>query len=146
MTVSIPTQSITPTPPYNSLPTAKLPPTLVPTPAPAIDVPMVVEGKCMDLEKTLPPGLALTGMWVRNPGAPYLENLENHTRVSIPLKGGGALRNGWEGNMAISPDGKLLAYLDGYIKSSGYQTDKWEFRIIQSNGQLSVWYIKPQCR
>jgi len=92
-----------------------------------------LEGECMALEEELPSDLHLSGVWIRNRGNPYLENLEDHTNYRIPLEGGGVLDD-----MVISPDSKLLAYLDRYVSSGGQGTDKWEFRIIKSNGHLIV--------
>lgn len=115
--------------------TLTLAPTPKPTKTPTVGESIVVEQKCMEPEN-LPQDLKLSGVWIRNPASPYLENLTDNTKYSIPLKGGGKLDSGWKGNMTISPDGKLLAYLDGFINKAGRATDKWEFRIIKSNGQF----------
>jgi len=92
-----------------------------------------LEEKCMTLEEELPSDLQLSGVWVRNRGNPYLENLEDHTKYRIPLEGGGLLDD-----ILISPDSKLLAYLDRYVGPDGRGTDKWVFRIVKPNGYLMV--------
>jgi hypothetical protein len=92
-----------------------------------------LEGECMALEDELPSDLHLSGVLIRQRASPYLENLEDHTKYKVPLEGGGVLDD-----MVISPDSKLLAYLDRYVNSSGQGTDKWEFRILKSNGHLMI--------
>jgi hypothetical protein len=92
-----------------------------------------LEEQCVKIEEELPSDLHLSGVWIRQNGKPYLENLEDHTRYGVPLAGGEALSH-----MAISPDRKLLAYFDGYINPNSGDTDRWEFRILRSNGYLIV--------
>ncbi len=77
--------------------------------------------------------LQLSGVWIRQRGNPYLENLGDHTKYKVPLKGGGALEN-----IAISPNGELLAYMDRYVESSGRGTDKWDFLVLKPDGHLIV--------
>jgi hypothetical protein len=115
--------------------TLTLAPTPNPTQTPTVGKSIVVERKCMTLENEIPQDLKLPGAWLKNSAKPYLENLEDNIRYPVPMKGGGYLwRN--EGWSAISPDGKLLAYLDGFINATGHGADKWEFHIIKSNGQF----------
>src|SRR5689334_23071501 len=82
----------------NPSPTSNILSTSTTQPTPTISI----EKDCLTLEDQLPPDLNLTGVWVRQPANPYLENLEEGTKYRVPLYGGGRL----EGNWAISPDGK----------------------------------------
>jgi len=97
---------------------------------------------CLSLEAELPADLKLPGVWVYNPGSPYLENLAENTVYSVPLEGGGQLSTA-PGDMAISPDGTHMAYIDTYLDTTyRYRTDKRVLRVIRSSGHaldLDYW-------
>jgi hypothetical protein len=99
----------------------------------------IVEQECIPIEEKMPNNLILSGVWVRGAGKPYLENLEEHTRYEVPLKGGGIFTS-YAGDFAVSPDGKHLAYIDAYYNSA-YKVEKRILRIIKSSGHpLSMDY------
>jgi len=121
-----------------SSPTANIVATSTSQPTPAI----TIEQKCLTLEDQLPLDLQLTGVWIRQPGKPYLENQQENTKYRVPLDGGGILRIE-KGSGVVSPNGKWLAYLDtnydttGKIKRATGST----LKIINSSGHsLSMDY------
>jgi len=102
---------------------------------------LVIEGECIQIEENLPDDLVLSGVWVRNEATPYLENLDRHVDYIVPLEGG-ELFSMRKGDMAISPDGKYLAYIDAYIDPARNGTEKRILRIIKSSGrslQMGFW-------
>jgi hypothetical protein len=90
----------------------------------------------LSLEDQLPPDIQLTGVWIRRPGKPYLENFDENTKYRIPLDGGGILSLNW-GAGAISPNGKWLAYLDTNYDTSGRVKEATgsTLRVIHSSGR-----------
>lgn len=129
------------------VPATSLPPlneaTSTPPASPALqeNSRVLIAGECIQIEEKMPDDLVLSGVWVRNEATPYLENLDEHVDYIVPLEGGGLLstRNG---DMAISPDGKHLAYIDAYIDPVRNGTEKRILRIIKSSGhslQMDYW-------
>jgi hypothetical protein len=102
------------------------------SPTPAI----TVEKDCITLQEQPPSDLNLEGVMVRNSRKPYLDNLENHLRYSIPLRGGGTLLDYLFIPMSVSPDGKRLAYLDTYLDTSGRapRTTGYALRVMNPSG------------
>ena len=94
---------------------------------------VTITGKCIQIEEKIPDDLVLSGVWVRNEATPYLENLDEHVDYIVPLEGGGLLstRNG---DMAISPDRKYLAYIDKYYDPVNNSLNRRILRIIKSSG------------
>jgi len=124
----------TPTP----LPTPNISssPTVQPTPS------ISIEKGCLTLEEQLPQDLYLTGVWLRQPGNPYLENLDENTKYRIPINKNDALIN-YDGYFSISPNGKWLAYLDADVDTSSRisRTNGYSLRVINSSGHsLSMGY------
>lgn len=129
-------------------------PTTLPTventlsPTPESDTLIQVEKSCMNLEN-LPPDLELTGVWVRQSGKPYLENLEENIKYRIPLDGGGRLSTDYGGYVAISPNGEWLAYLDSILDTSERVTKSKGslLRVIHSSGyalSMDYWPVNFQ--
>jgi WD40 repeat protein len=101
--------------------------------------------ECIPIEEKMPDDLILSGVWVRGAGKPYLENLEDHTRYEVPLKGGGMFTS-YSGDFAVSPDGKYLAYIDSYFNSE-FRIEKRVLRIIKSSGHslpMDYWPVDWQ--
>lgn len=93
---------------------------------------ITVEQECIPIEEQVPDDLVLSGVWVRNEITPYIENLDEHVDYIVPFEGGGLLDE-----MAVSPDGKYLAYIDYYYKSvTEYRkvVEKRILRVIKSSG------------
>lgn len=131
----------TPTPHPTSINTTSVA-TLRPT------LPVQVEDRCLSLEDSLPPDLQLEGVWVRQSGKPYLENLEENLRYRIPLDGGAALHT-YNGYWAVSPNGEWLAYLDPILDVSEKitRTKGLTLRVIHSSGyflSMDYWPIDFQ--
>ena len=79
------------------VPTATIPifmdtPTLLPTveavPTPTVQpiTELSLEPECIPIEEKMPADLALSGVWVRNRGIPYLETVDGRTAYEVPLK------------------------------------------------------------
>jgi hypothetical protein len=123
-------------------------PAKVITQTPASPTPAItVEKDCLTLQEQLPSDRKLEGVMVRNSGKPYLDNLENHLKYGVPLRGGGNLVN--FGTMSISPDGKRLAYLDTYLDTTGRtaRTIGYALRVTNSSGHslnMDYWPITYQ--
>lgn len=104
-----------------------------PTPLPvSTSVPatsLTIADKCIPVEENLPNDLALSGVWLRNEATPYFENLDDHADYLVPFKGGGLFRE-----YAISPDGKLMAYIDPYMDPARNGTEKRILRVVRSSG------------
>lgn len=135
-TTSIATNTIIPTP------------TILPTHTIETIPSIKIEKSCLTLEDQLPSDLNLKGVWVRQPGNPYLENFKEHSKYGIPLYGGGLLSN-YQGNWAVSPNGQWLAYLDTNLDTSGRisKTTGDSLRIIHSSGyslSMNYWPISFQ--
>ena len=141
-------------------------PTLIPSPTietvsvPTNQLPIDVslEKECIPIEDKMPDDLVLSGVWVRGAGKPYLENMDEHTKYEIPLKGGSIVST-YSADFAISPDGKRLAYIDSYLDidlyldpTFGFQrrilrTQKRTLRIINSSGHslsMDFWTVNWQ--
>ncbi len=102
--------------------------------------------ECIPLEESMPADLNLSGIWVRNSGTPYLEPMDGHTAYGVPLRGGGIFSTS-RGDMAISPDGRYLAYIDSYLDDTGKRTKSRILRIINSSGHslsMDYWTIDWQ--
>jgi Tol biopolymer transport system component len=72
--------------------------------------------------------------------------MEVYTAYGFPLKGGGIFSTS-RGNMAVSPDGRSLAYIDSYLDDTGKNTRSRVLRIINSSGHslaLDYWIINWQ--
>lgn len=97
--------------------------------------PPQLQEECITLESKLPKDLVLSGAWVVDRDAPYLEKLDDHMKYAIPVRGGGSL-NGYNGDMAISPDGLHMAYIDEYYETAGenIRAKKRLLRVINSSG------------
>jgi hypothetical protein len=109
-------------------------PTFTPQPQPTQAGKLAEE--CIRIEPQMPADLALTGVWVTNPGRPRLENLADHLTYRIPLKGDAALSSA-DGDLSISPDGTYLAYIDSFLEPiRKYRTEKRILRIIRSSGYM----------
>ncbi len=98
--------------------------------------------KCIAIEQNVPDDLSLSGVWVINPGSPRLRNLDEKTFYGVPLEGGGLLSS-YSGDMAISPSGQHVAYIDTYL-SAGMptRTEKRVLRVMRSSGHsldMSYW-------
>ena len=109
---------------------------------------ITIEQHCLTLEGQLPSNLQLTGVWLRQPGNPYLENFEEHTKYRVPLYGGGRFGN-YEGNWALSPNGQWLAYLDVDLDTSERITrsNGASLRVIHSSGyslSMDYWPVNFQ--
>jgi len=118
-------------------PSATVSPTANIQPTPAI----TIAQECIPIEEKLPDDLQLSGVWVRNESAPYLESPDQTINRSIPLEGGGRL-SPFTG-MAISPDRKHLAYIDEYFDIPSNSLVKRILRIINSSGHsLNMDYWK----
>lgn len=118
------------------------PPTMesISTPTAQATVEVVLEQECIPVEEKMPDDLSLSGIWVRNRGKPYLEPLEGGTAYGVPLKGGGLFSTS-RGDMAVSPDGRYLAYIDSYLDETGKKTQSRVLRVINSSGRsLSMDY------
>lgn len=135
-----PVQSITTTVPSTTLsvvqdtfiPLATV--TTVPTPTAQQTIELSLEKDCIPIEEKMPDDIVLSGVWLRSEGKPYLENLDEHTKYEVPLKGRSILDTyPSAGDTAISPDGKHLAYIDSYLDSS-FRVEKRILRIINSAG------------
>jgi hypothetical protein len=136
----------TPLPP-TTIPVLELPaatPTASPTvlsPKPEATVFQKMIKKCLKVEWQIPDDLALSGVWVINPGFPKLKNLDDQMFYGVPLKGGGSLR-AYRGNLAISPSGQHMAYIDSYLSGYPTRTEKRVLRVIRSSGHsldMSYW-------
>lgn len=106
-----------------------------------IDTTIVPEEECINLEQKLPEDLALSGVWVINPGNPYLENLVDHKDYPVTLMGGGGLDT-YNGELAISPNATLMAYIDKTFDPVYHREDKRMLRVLRSSGQaldMSFW-------
>jgi hypothetical protein len=113
-------------------------PTRTPEPQPTAVITLTEE--CLNLEEQIPENLELSGVWVINEGNPYFENLADHMVYGVPLKGGGLLSTR-EGEMAISPDGTHMAYIDNYYDIND-RLEKRVLRVIRSSGHsldMSYW-------
>lgn len=113
--------------------------TSTPTPEPTPE--RLLGQNCIPVEENLPEGL-ISGVWVRGNKQPYLEPAGNR----IPLKGGGNFSTG-KRDMAVSPDGKYLAYIDAYLDATGQGTKSRILRIIDASGQpvsLNNWLVDWQ--
>lgn len=128
-----------PTPSASSPPAI---PSLTPLPT---DVKLTPE--CISIESKVPGDLALSGVWVMNNGsAPYIENLDDHTKYAVPLRGGSTELGG---TLAVSPDRTHLAYLDDYYDTttSGLRASKRVLRVIHSSGHefnMDYWSLDWQ--
>jgi hypothetical protein len=75
-----------------------------------------------------------------------LETVDGHTVYGVPLKGGETFSTD-KVDMAISPDGKYLAYIDSYLDESGKATESRILRIVSSSGNslsMDYWIIDWQ--
>jgi WD40 repeat protein len=97
---------------------------------------ITIEKDCLTLQEQPPSDLNLEGVMVRNSRKPYLDNLENHLKYDIPLRGGGTLLDYFFIPISISPDGKRLAYLDTYLDTSGRapRTTGYALRVMNPSG------------
>lgn len=97
-----------------------------------------VASACIPIEENLPEDLKLSGVWLRGQATPYFENLDDHADYLVPLEGGGLI-----GYMALSPNGKYLAYIDTYYNPDNkYRPEKKILRVIHSSGhslQMDYW-------
>lgn len=105
----------------------------VSTPTTQSNIELLMEQECIPTIENMPSNLVLSGVWVRNRGTPYLETADGLTAYDVPLKGGSLFSTN-EGDIAISPDGKHLAYIDAYIDPIRNGTEKRILRIIKSSG------------
>lgn len=126
-----------PTLPQTALPSAFATATAAPaTPS------MTVASRCIPIEDTASDNLPLTGIWVRNEAIPYLEDIATSADKRIPLNGGGIFSTS-RGDMAVSPDGKHIAYIDQYFDAVvKYQPTRRVLRVIDSTGhslQMDFW-------
>ncbi len=137
-------------PPPATLPvitdTATPPPTIeiIPTSTPQATVDLLEE--CIPVEEKMPDDLNLSGIWVRNRGRPYLETMDGRMAYGVPLRGGGIFSTS-QSDMAVSPDGRYLAYIDSYLDDTGKRTDRRILRIISSSGHslpMDYWIIDWQ--
>lgn len=98
--------------------------------------------KCIAIEQNMPDDLILSGVWVINPGSPRLKNLDENTFYGVPLEGGGILSS-FRSDMAISPSGQHIAYIDKYLSAgSPTRTEKRVLRVMRSSGHsldMSYW-------
>jgi hypothetical protein len=126
----------TPSPP----PFGEATPTYLPSPTVQARPTVTIAEECIQIEENIPADLILSGVWVRNEAIPYLENLDEHVDYIVPLEGGGLFSTSY-GDMAISPDGKYLAYIDKYYDPENHNIEKRILRIIKSSGHsLSMDY------
>ncbi|HMB25224.1 MAG TPA: hypothetical protein VKP08_20415 [Anaerolineales bacterium] len=139
------------------LPSATLPAsTNTPTPMPTVEststptaqanTEVAFEQECIPVEERMPDDLILSGIWIRNRGKPYLEPMEGGTAYGVPLKGGGIFSTS-QGDTALSPDGRYLAYIDTYMDDIGKSTRSRVLRIMNSSGRplpMSYWIINWQ--
>lgn len=94
---------------------------------------------CISFEPTMPDNLPLSGVWVFDGGTPTLENITEHAKYELPLHGGGSF-SASNGDMAISPDGTYLAYIDKYYAKANpnnewsYRANQRILRVIRSSG------------
>ena len=128
--------------------TSAPPPTMesVSTPTARADVDLALEQECIPVEENMPDDLNLSGIWVRNRGRPYLEPMDGSTAYGVPIKGGGIFSTS-PGDMAISPDGQHLAYIDAYVDDTGKNTKSRVLRVINSSGRslpMGYWIIDWQ--
>lgn len=117
-------------------------PTVENTLTPTAQARQLQEEVCIPVEENLPQDLALSGVWVRGGKKPYLEP----SGYRIPLKGGGHFSTG-PFDMAISPDGKYLAYIDSYLDETGQGTSGRILRIVDGSGRslpMDFWTINWQ--
>ncbi|MBN2119374.1 MAG: PD40 domain-containing protein [Anaerolineales bacterium] len=115
------------------------------TPTPQATIDLSLE-QCIPVEETMPSDLNLSGIWVRNSGRPYLETMDGRTAYGVPLKGGGIFSTS-KGDMAVSPDGRYLAYIDSYLDDTGKHTKSRILRVISSSGHslsMDYWIIDWQ--
>ena len=104
----------------------------------------LVEKKYLTVEDGIPANLSLTGVWIRNRSRPYLNNIENQIDYGIPLYGGSVLS---PYDMAVSPDGKWLAYTDTYLDTSTHKANSKILRVINSAGHsldMDYWRVDWQ--
>ena len=114
-------------------------PTSSPTP---LALTIKIEQECLSLENQLPTDMHLEGVWVRQSGKPYLENLEENIKYGVPLYGGSSLTK-TQGHWSVSPNGEWLAYLDAVLDTSEriIKTNGYSLRVIHSSGySLSMDY------
>ncbi len=112
--------------------------TSTPTASPTVEG--LLEQECIPVEEEMPDDLNLAGIWIRNRGKPYLEPVQGGTAYGVPLKGGGLFSTS-PGDMAVSPDGKYLAYIDSYLDENRNKTQSRILRVINSSGRsLSMDY------
>jgi hypothetical protein len=129
-TLPVSTEAPAPSPTRRSISTA--------TASPAVGE--LREQECIPVEEEMPDNVNLSGIWVRNRGRPYLEPVQGGTAYGIPLKGGGAFSTSPD-DMAVSPDGKHLAYIDSYLDEDRNSTQSRILRVINSSGRsLSMDY------
>lgn len=135
LATSIPTET-----PLIILPTST--PTTPPTtiePNPASSQELTEE--CLQINQQTHDELGLSGVWVINPGAPKLNNLDDQMFYGVPLDGGGSLlANKWD--LAISPSGQHMAYIDNYVSGVPFRAQKRVLRVIRSSGHslnMSYW-------
>jgi hypothetical protein len=95
-------------------------------------VELSLEQDCIPIEENIPEDLTLSGVLVRGQFKPYLENLDEHTKYEVPLKGG-SIFSLYRPDFAISPDGKHLAYIDSYLDDN-FHMEKRILRVIKSSG------------
>ncbi|HEX2995745.1 MAG TPA: hypothetical protein VHP14_13050, partial [Anaerolineales bacterium] len=109
-TLSVSTNTPTPVPTVES----------ISTPTAQVNAEVALQ-ECIPVEERMPDDLILSGIWIRNRGKPYLEPMEGGTAYGVPLKGGGIFSTS-QGDTAISPDGRYLAYIDTYMDATGKNT------------------------
>ncbi|HSB01879.1 MAG TPA: hypothetical protein VLE49_14610 [Anaerolineales bacterium] len=119
---------------------------ILPTPTAQQTTELSVTQECIPIEEEMPDDLILSGVWVRNRGKPYLEPMDGSTAYGVPLKGGGTF-SASQVDMAISPDGRSLAYIDSFLDDTGIHTQSRILRIINSSGRslpMDYWIISWQ--
>lgn len=128
-----------------ALPAVVIAPTSSPTSLPPT---IKIKQDCLSLEDQLPLNVQLTGVWVRQYRSPYLENLEENTKYSVPLYGGGVLYN-YDEYWSVSPNGEWLAYIDVIVDTSERmaKTKGYSLRVIHSSGHslsMDYWPVSFQ--
>lgn len=128
-------------PSYQTVPSAQA--TIAP--APTRQLPQ--QETCISFEPIMPDNLPLSGVWVFDGGAPTLEEITEHTKYAIPLRGGGILSS-TANDLAISPDGLLLAYIDySYTNTRPLRAKTRMLHIMRSTGHemnMDFWSLDWQ--
>jgi hypothetical protein len=97
------------------------------------------------VEEKCPMISLLSGIWVRNSGSPIWKQWMAVRRKEFRSEEGEYSTS--RGDMAVSPDGRYLAYIDSYLDDTGNRTKSRILRIINSSGHalpMNYWIVDWQ--